>query len=350
MTLINAFYFQKLMYPGFLAMLPGVIALCFAECLARVPSVLTISSLDIAQNAPRGKRVYLRHLPPIFRAIGLALLIVALSRPLGNVKPHVRESDAIDVMLCVDVSGSMRAVDFMEGGRPRDRLYVTKLAVKDFIQSRKFRPEDRYGLDRLGLILYAGYAWTQCPLTFDYGVLEREIDRASIDYQNPAKNGTAIGSAIGLAVSRLSKSEAKSRIIILLTDGRNNRGELDPLTAAQIAKDYGIKIYTIGAGSKDEVLVPVETPFGERYRRYLIPIDEDLLKKIADMTGGKYYSATDTDALKAAYEEINQLEKTPVVAGSYYDYEEKFLPWAFSGTLLLVLSTFTKRIWFDALP
>mgnify|MGYP005839129869 CR=1 FL=1 len=350
MRFLSVFQFEQLMHPGFLAMLPGVIVLCLSECVKHAPGTLAISTGESLARVHQGKRVRLQAIPAVLRAVGLALLIVALARPLGGLRPRVRESDIIDVMLCVDVSGSMRAIDFVESGQPRDRLYVTKLALQDFINSRKVRPEDRYGVDRVGLILYAGYAWTQCPLTLDYGILEKEIERAEIDYQNPAKNGTAIGSAIGLGVSRLAKSEAKSKILVLLTDGRNNRGELDPLTAAQIARDYGIRIYTIGAGSKGEVLVPVDTPLGERFRRYLIPIDEELLTKIAETTGGRYYRAADTAALKSAYAEINELEKTTIELGEEYDYEEAFAPWAISGSVILALSVFSRRIWFDPVP
>ncbi len=348
--LTTMFGFEKLLYPQALLLLPVMVLLFWFEVSAVPFPRMKLSTAGKMAGIPKGWRTQMRFLPPLFRCLGLSLLVVALARPLGDIRPRIRESDAIDVMLCVDVSGSMRAVDFVESGKPRDRLYVTKLAVKDFIESRKFRPEDRYGLDRLGLILYAGYAWTQCPLTFDYGLLEKELDRAEIDFQNPAKDGTAIGSAIGLAVSRLNKSEAKSRIIVLLTDGRNNRGELDPVTAAQIAKEYGIKIYTIGAGTKDEVLVSVETPLGERYRRYLIPIDEELLKRIAEETGGKYFNAQDTEGLIQAYQEINQLEKTRLEAGVDWQYQERFFPWAILGTLTLVSGLLTKRVWFEVLP
>jgi len=244
----------------------------------------------------------------------------------------------------------MRAMDFVEGGVPRDRLFVTKQAVRDFVESRKIGRGDRFGIDRLGLILYAGYAWTQTPLTLDYGIIERDLEVAEVDETDPAKRGTAIGSAIGLAVAKLSKSEARSKVIILLTDGRNNTGELDPITAAQIAKEYGLRIYTIGAGSRGDVLVPQQSLFGVRLMPTRLPIDEATLIQIAEITGGKYYRAADAEAVREAYAEINELEPTEIEVSDSYDYEEAFVPWAVAGTVALALSTFSRRIWFDPIP
>ncbi|MFO7975306.1 MAG: VWA domain-containing protein, partial [Candidatus Hydrogenedentota bacterium] len=259
-------------------------------------------------------------------------------------------ADVVDIMLCVDVSGSMAAQDFETRGARRNRLEVTKEAVRDFIASRKHKPQDRYGLDRLGLILYAGYAWTQCPLTLDYGVLERELDLAAIDERDPRKQGTAIGSAIGLAVSRLRKSEADTKVIILLTDGLNNAGELNPITAANLANEYNTRIYTIGAGSQEEVLVPRRSLWGNVMMPAQMPIDEDTLQKITDITGGRFYRATDTKSLVGAYEEINQLEATEIEIGDYYEYEEGFFPYAVLGGLLMLAAVFMRRMWFEPIP
>jgi Ca-activated chloride channel family protein len=200
------------------------------------------------------------------------------------------------------------------------------------------------------LVLYAGYAWTQCPLTLDYGMLERELDIARIDEQDRQKQGTAIGSAIGLAVSKLRKSEAESKVIILLTDGRHNRGELDPITAAQFAKDYNIRIYTIGAGSEGQALIPQRGLFGERMVPVEVPIDIATLERIAATTDGKFYRATDVKSLQGAYEEINQLETTEIETTGYYDYEDGFVPWAVAGTVLLLASVMSRRFWFEAIP
>lgn len=350
MRLLSHFYFERLMHPWFLLLTAGVIALFVAECFKRAPGTLTISTGEDLSRIPAPRRAMLETLPAILRAIGLAFLVIACARPMAGLRPHVERAEVVDIMLCVDVSGSMRAVDFFEGGAPRDRLHVTKQAVGDFVKSRKFRSEDRFGIDRLGLILYAGYAWTRTPLTLDYAILERDLEGAEIDETDPARRGTAIGSAIGLAVSKLMKSEAKSKIIVLLTDGRNNTGELDPVTAAHIARDYGIRIYTIGAGSGGDVLVPEQTLFGPRLRPARMPIDEESLRRIAEITGGKYFRATDTQALQKAYAEINELETTPIEVGDYYDYEEVFVPWAVIGTIALTASMFTRRAWFDPIP
>jgi Ca-activated chloride channel homolog len=248
------------------------------------------------------------------------------------------------------VSGSMRSMGFVSGGERHDRLYVTKQAVRDFLKNRKQNSSDRYGLDRIGLILYATYAWTACPLTLDYGVLERELNHAEVNEDDPKRQNTAIGSAIGLALSRLTKSEAKSKVVILLTDGLNNTGELSPLTAARLAKDYGIRIYTIGAGSVEGGLVPMPTLFGTMLQRTAEGIDEDTLKKIAVATGGKYYRASDTESLEKAYQEINQLEATEVDLNDFYEHRDSFASFAVAGTLMLLAATFVRRIWFEVIP
>lgn len=351
MSPLDPFQFTALMHPWALVLFAAVPLLFVAELLARAPGVLTLSTGETMARAGGGRRPGLRWLPPLLRSVGLILLIVALARPLKGYQPQKDRADVVDIMLCVDVSGSMHAMDFEYGGQRRDRLYVTKEAVRDFLDSRKTKDTDRYGLDRVGLILYAGYAWTQCPLTLDYGVLERELDLARIDDQDPKKQGTAIGSAIGLAVSRLRKSEAKSKVVILLTDGMNNAGELDPLTAAGLAKEFDIRIYTIGAGSRGEAYIPQrDLLFGERLVRVKAPIDEESLKKIAAATGAKYYRATDTASLEGAYTEINQLEATEIELGDYYEHKEAFVPYATLGTIALAFSLFTRRCWFETIP
>ncbi|MCC6488963.1 MAG: VWA domain-containing protein [Candidatus Hydrogenedentes bacterium] len=350
MSLFNAFTFSALMYPSALILLLGVLLLCVAECMMRAPGALNISTGETLWHIRGHQRAALRRVPALLRAFGLAMLVIALARPMQGLSPQKDSADIVDVMLCVDVSGSMRAMDFRSRDELLTRLDVTKEAVRDFIQSRKNKPEDRYGLDRLGLVLYAKYAWTQTPLTLDYAVLERDLENAQIDSRDRSKQGTAIGSAIGLAVSKLRKSEAKNKVIILLTDGRNNEGELDPITAAHLAKEYGIRIYTIGAGSSDQVVVPVETLFGTRPDLQSLPIDEDTLKQIAEISGARFYRATDLDTLHSAYDEINQLETTKVELGDYYEYKEAFVPWAAVGTLALLGSVFSRRFWFESIP
>ena len=350
MSLLGPFHFNALMHPWLLLLLLAVAAVFLAEVFARTPGTLNISTGETLARL-RGRRAdWARRVPALLRAMALALLVLALARPITGYQVRKDRADVVDIMLCVDVSGSMKSQDFVSGGQRRDRLYVTKEAVRDFIENRKKGGGDRYGVDRLGLVLYATYAWTQCPLTLDYGVLERELDRAEVNVEDPKKQSTAIGSAIGLSVSRLRKSEAKSKVIILLTDGLNNAGELAPMTAARLAKEYNIRIYTIGAGSLEGGLVPVQTLFGPVMQRTTDGVDEDALKKIAAATGGKYYRAADTKSLEEAYQEINKLETTEIELGDYYEHKEGFVAYAVLGMLAMLASAFVRRHWFEVIP
>lgn len=346
MNWLGPFAFDAIAYPQLLWLLPAIPLLFAAEYFAKAPGAVLISTGNTLAAITAGTRQRLRHLPALGRAIGLALLLIALAGPLNGYDVRKDRASVIDIMLTLDVSGSMTQQDFTYNGRPVDRLFIAKQAVAEFINSRKFSGE-RFGADRLGLVLFAGIAWTQCPLTLDYAILERELANAQIDNERKDKEGTAIGSALGLSVRRLSRSEAKSKVCILLTDGINNKGELDPMTAAHIAKEYGIRVYTIGAGSTEEgvvwggnVLMPVQRQ----------PIDEDSLRQIADLTGGRYYRATDTQSLMQAYDEIDALERTEIDAGDYYEYREAFIPYALAGGLLLLAASISRRRWFEALP
>lgn len=342
MNLLGPFYFHRLADPWILYLLPLVFALFALEFFARPFSALTMSTGDtLAKIKGNQAWVWLRKLPVVLRALALVLLLIALARPLSGIRLRVEQADVRDILLAVDVSGSMTAEDFVEGTRTRDRLYVTKVAVRDFIETRKLQDADRFGLDRVGLVLYAAYAWLQCPLTLDYDVLQRELNAVRIDNNDAKHTRTAIGSALGLSVRTLYKSEAKSKVIILLTDGINNHGPLDPITAAQLAKDYDIRIYTIGAGS---------TESGRFFGGSNNPIDEESLKRIARLTGGKYYRASDTESLQGAYQEINELETTEVDVADVYEYDEGFVVYAFAGMVFMAASIFGRRRWFDAIP
>lgn len=346
MNLVGPFSFHTLEAPMALLLLIAVALLFVAELAARPPGAMSVSTGSILAGLRVSRRGFVRRMPPLLRALGLALLVVALAGPLSGLAVRKDRANVKDIMLAVDVSGSMQQEDFVSGGTYRDRLFVTKEAVKDFIASRREVSNDRFGMDRIGLVLYAGFAWTQCSLTLDYDVLEHELSLAQVDNEDKRKDGTAIGSALGLSVQRLSKSEAKSKVIVLLTDGINNRGEMDPMTAAQVAKDYGIRVYTIGAGSTEGGPVRARGLFTVQRQ----PIDEELLKRIADMTGGKYYRATDLDTLQGAYEEINQLETTEIEIGDYYEYENAAMPYVISGALLLLASIYTRRRWCETIP
>ncbi len=340
MSFLQPLYFNTLKHPQVLYLLIGVALLFFAEVFSRPSGLLTISTGEVLGKVKGHSKLLLRHLPVVMRTVALTFLVIALARPLSGMRPRAESAEVRDIMLAVDVSGSMTSEDFVENGKRRDRLYVTKAAVRDFINNRKAKDTDRYGTDRVGLLLYASYAWIQTPLTLDYGLLEHDLDRVFIDQRDEKHNRTAIGSAIGLAVSNLSKSPAESKVVILLTDGINNHGALDPVTAAEIAKRYGMRVYTIGAGS------PVQRSAAGRDN----PIDEEAMKRIASTTGGKYYRATDLQSLREAYDEINELETTEIDLADVYEYDEAFTPYALVGMGAMLLSVFTRRRWFEAIP
>lgn len=325
--------------PEYLFLLVPVIILLAAEWFGRPHGVIRISTGTEIENLPGARNVPFRRFPTILRVVGLTLLIIALARPLNGMRPRMESAEVRDIMLAVDVSGSMTANDFRIDDKARDRLFVTKLAVLDFIESRKVEKDDRFGLDRVGLLLYASYAWIQTPLTLDYALLEHDLANVTIDQNNEKHNRTAIGSAVGLALSNLLKSEAESKVVVLLTDGINNAGELDPITAATLANDYGMRIYTIGAGATSKNNFSGQNP-----------IDEETLKEIASITGAKYYRATDLNTLQEAYREINELETTKIELGQVYDYDEGFMPFAVFGTLCVLTSVITRRKWFEAIP
>ena len=274
-------------------------------------AAIQISSVDGVVRAPKTIRYYLRHLPFVLRAAAFALLVVALARPQDVERLSHTNTEGIDIMLAIDVSGSMLARDF----RP-DRITAAKEVAGSFIA-------DRYG-DRIGLVAFAGEAFTQSPLTTDQGTLQTLLSR--------------IRSGLATAINRLRESEAKSKVIILLTDGVNNRGEIAPQTAAEIAKAQGIRVYTIGVGTEGMAPYPAVdiygTPTGGTVMAK-VEIDEKTLRSIARMTGGEYFRATDKAKLKAIYDQINQLEKSKVEVTEHVTYHEQYLMWALAGLLLL---------------
>lgn len=285
-------------------------------------AALRISSVAGVLKAPRTVRYYLRHAPFVLRMAALATLVVALARPQSAEQNTRTNTDGIDIMLALDVSGSMLARDF----RP-DRLEAAKEVAGSFIS-------DRYG-DRIGLVAFAGEAFTQSPLTTDQGTLQTLLSRIR---SGLIEDGTAIGNGLATAINRLRESEAKSKVIILLTDGVNNHGEIAPLTAAEIAKAQGIRVYTIGVGTEGMAPYPAVdiygTPTGGTVMAK-VEIDEKTLRSIAEMTGGEYFRATDKAKLKAIYDQINQLEKSKVEVTEHVTYHEQYLLWALAGLLLL---------------
>ena len=286
-------------------------------------AAIQISSVDGVVRAPKTIRYYLRHLPFVLRAAAFALLVVALARPQDVERLSHTNTEGIDIMLAIDVSGSMLARDF----RP-DRITAAKEVAGSFIA-------DRYG-DRIGLVVFAAEAFTQSPLTTDQSTLQTLLARNRSGLIDDSS--TAIGNGLATALNRLRESEAKSKVIILLTDGVNNRGEIAPQTAAEIAKAQGIRVYTIGVGTEGMAPYPAVdiygTPTGGT-EMAKVEIDEKTLRSIARMTGGEYFRATDKAKLKAIYNQINQLEKSKVEVTEHVTYHEQYLMWALAGLLLL---------------
>lgn len=298
-------------------------------------AALRISSVAGVLKAPRTVRYYLRHAPFVLRMAALATLVVALARPQSAEQNTRTNTDGIDIMLALDVSGSMLARDF----RP-DRLEAAKEVAGSFIS-------DRYG-DRIGLVVFAGEAFTQSPLTADQSTLLTLLGRVR---SGLIEDGTAIGNGLATAINRLRESNAKSKVIILLTDGENNRGEIAPLTAAEIARDQGIRVYTIGVGTRGTAPYPTVDFFGNpTVVQAKVQIDEKILGEIADLTGGRYFRATDNAKLQSIYDEINQLEKSKVEISQYTTYTEEYLRWAAAALALLLVEFLLRTLWLKSLP
>lgn len=263
----------------------------------------------------------------------LILFLVALAGPRVVLEQTVHHAQGIDIVLTIDISGSMAAEDFVLENKRVNRLAVVKSVVEDFIKKREH--------DRIGLVAFGTLAYTVCPLTTDYVWLLANLNRLQLGL---VEDGTAIGSGINSSLIRLENSEAKSKVIILLTDGVNNAGKIDPLTAARIAKSRGIKVYTIGAGSKGYVPFPAKDFFGRTvYQKVLIDLDEEVLQQIASLTHGKYFRATDTQSLEGIYEEIDRLEKSEIKEIGYREYKELFEKFLFVALGFLLLEIVLSR-------
>ncbi|PJA96214.1 MAG: aerotolerance regulator BatA [Ignavibacteriales bacterium CG_4_9_14_3_um_filter_34_10] len=274
------------------------------------------------------------HLPFAFRVIALIFLIIALARPQSFLSGENVLTEGIDIVMNLDISSSMLAEDF----KP-NRLEAAKKVVAEFISNRKY--------DRIGLVIFAKESFTQCPMTIDYNVIREllhEIRSGIIE------DGTAIGNAIANGVNRLKDSKSKSKVMILVTDGVNNSGEVDPLTAAEIAKTFDVKIYTIGVGSYGQAPYPVQTPFGIRYQMVPVEIDENLLRQISETTGGKYFRAANNGALSEIYKKIDKMEKTKIEITSFSKAEELFQYWAFAGLIILLSEIIISKFYLRKLP
>jgi Ca-activated chloride channel homolog len=316
--------------PGFLYFLLAVPAIIAFYILKqhKASASLRLPGLQYFEKSGITFRNYLRHVLFALRIVAVILLIIVLARPQKTDRFQDVSTEGIDIVLALDISGSMLARDF----RP-DRLEASKNVATEFISGRPY--------DRIGLVVFSGESFTQCPLTTDHAVLInllREIQSGMIE------DGTAIGMGLANAVNRIKDSEAKSKVIILLTDGINNRGEIAPGSAAGIAKTFGVRVYTIGVGTQGMAPYPVQTPFGTQYQNMPVEIDEAILKEIAQTTGGRYFRATDNDKLVQVYKEIDKLEKSKIDVRQFTKKEEKFLIPAIIAFFLLFIEIVLRNI------
>ena len=293
---------------------------------------LQFSNIGSVKAAPPSIWARMRWLPAALRTGALVLGILALARPQDRHTIVQRYAEGVDIMMVLDTSTSMRAQDFQP-----NRFEAAREVAAEFIKGRTS--------DRIGLIVFAAKAYTQAPLTLDYGFLLQMLGEVDVGV---IEDGTAIGTALAMAVNRLKDTEAKSKVIILLTDGQNNRGEIDPVTAAEVAEAINVRTYTVGVGAYGEAPFIIDHPFAGRQRRMVpVEIDEDMLRTVAEKTGGKYFRATNKEALSTIYEEIGELEKTKVEERTYTDFTERYAQFLWPAFLLLlvevVLSTTRLR-------
>jgi len=295
---------------------------------------LQVSTLKNLEAVPKNWKFYLRHLIFALKIAVISLLIIVLARPQSAENWENVSTEGIDIVMAVDISTSMLARDL----KP-DRIEAAKDVASKFIAGRPY--------DRIGLVVFAGEAFTQCPITTDHAVVTNLLMETETGVIN---DGTAIGNGLATAVNRLKDSDALSRVIILLTDGENNMGEVPPITAAEIAKNFGIRVYTIGVGTIGTAPYPVQTPFGIQVQDIPVKIDEESLQSIAGITGGKYFRATDNAKLKQIYEEIDKLEKSKIEVKEFSKKQEEFQPYAIAAALLLIAAILLKTSVFRNIP
>ncbi len=298
-------------------------------------STLLISTKEGLKNNTPSFKLKSRFLLNLLRVFSLFFIIVALARPQSTAINETINSEGLDIVLSMDISGSMLAEDF----KP-NRIEASKKVAKEFIENRP--------TDRIGLVIFSGESFTQCPLTTDQNVLKEQLSSIK---SGLLEDGTAIGMGLATAVERLRSSKAKTKIIILLTDGVNNSGLIDPVTALEIAKAYKIRVYTIGVGTMGTASYPVKDAFGNTTMQQMpVQIDEVLMKKISNETGGKYFRATDNNSLNKVYKEIDRLEKTKIEINSFKRHAELFFPYAFIGLLLLFLEIILRNTYYKSFP
>ncbi len=314
------FEYPKLLW---LEVIPLLLVLhyLYLELMARRPH-LRVSVLTPWMRGGFSSMRVLRHVPFALKILALVMIIIAIARPRSSEKMDRVNSEGIDIMLTMDVSTSMLARDFTP-----DRISAAKDIAIEFISQRPY--------DRIGIVVFAGESYTQCPLTTDRASLINLMKEVQTDL---IEDGTAIGNGLATAVARLKDSDAKSRVVILLTDGVNNRGEITPQMAAEIASTYGVRVYTIGVGKEGMAPYPVMTPWGVEIQQVKVEIDEALLKDIAEATGGRYFRATDNTKLMEIYSEINEMEKDRITIDSFPVYKELFTGYALVALVALLLA------------
>ena len=294
-----------------------------------------LSTLQGIEKVAPGAHVRSRNILILLRILSFFFLVLALARPQRSNVNETIQSEGLDIVMSLDISGSMLAEDF----RP-NRIEAAKKVAQSFIEDRP--------TDRIGLVIFSGESFTQCPLTTDQNVLKEQLKNIR---SGLLEDGTAIGMGLATAVERLRASKAKSKVIILLTDGVNNSGLIDPITALEIAKAYKIRVYTIGVGSQGNAPYPVKDQFGNTHMQQMpVQIDEPLMKQISLETGGKYFRAVDNNSLSKVYKEIDRLEKTKIEINSFKRYAELFVPYAMLGLLFLFLEMFLRNTLFRSLP
>ncbi|MGV8962671.1 MAG: vWA domain-containing protein [Candidatus Saccharimonadaceae bacterium] len=302
--------------------------------LSRMQAHFRLASTNAFQRMPRSFKVYMRHLPFLLRVIAIALIIIVLARPQSINQWQETESQGIDIVLAIDISGSMLAQDLSP-----DRLTAAIKVASEFVTDR---PNDK-----IGLVIFAGESFTQCPLTTDHKVLLNLLNEVKFGM---VEDGTAIGLGLANSVNRLKDSKSQSKVVILLTDGTNNRGQIAPLTAADLARSYGIRVYTIGVGTQGMAPTPVQTPFGIRIQNVEVDIDEKTLTEIASITGGQYFRAEDNIGLSNIYEEIDEMEKYLINVQNVTRKQELYLPFALLALALLFIELVLRRTWLRSIP
>lgn len=329
---MNGIKFAAPLFLYVLLVIPAMVAFYLIK-QQKVTASVRMPGLQPFAHTGTTFRHYLRHILFALRVVAITLLIIVLARPQRTDRYQDVSTEGIDIVLTQDISGSMLARDF----KP-DRLDAAKNIATEFISGRPY--------DRIGLVVFSGESFTQCPITTDHAVLInllREIQSGMIE------DGTAIGMGLATAVNRIKDSKAKSKVIILLTDGVNNRGEIAPATAADIAKTFGIRVYTIGVGTQGTAPYPVQTPYGIQYQDMPVEIDEGILQEIAQKTGGKYFRATDNDKLTQVYKEIDKLEKSKIDVKQFSRKEEKYLIPAVIAFFLLLFEIAARNTIFKNL-